>query len=442
MEDNWESPTLGAWGLGWEIWLNGMEVTQFTYFQQVGGLDCRPVMGEITYGLERLAMYLQGVESIYDILWTDGPLGRVTYGDVYHQNEVEQSKYNFELADTAQLFRHFDEHEANCRTLLASGLALPAYEQMLRTSHTFNLLDARKAISVTERQRFILRVRELAKAVARSLLREPRGARLPDAQARRRAERERMAKRDFLFEIGTEELPPKSLFTLAQALADGIAKGLAAAAIAHGEVEWFATPRRLAVRVHGVSDRQPDQEIKRQGPCSRERVRRGRTADQGSGWDSPRRAASVSMSCSRSMGRRVACCMFVGTKKGEPTPCAAAGDRQSGARWSADREAHALGRRRGGVRPARALGQSCCSARAVVDCEILGVRTGKHSRGHRFHAPAAAADREPGEILPALREGATSWRTSHERRERIRSGAVALAESARRSRCHRGGVAR
>ena len=114
VEDNWESPTLGAWGLGWEIWLNGMEVTQFTYFQQVGGLDCRPVMGEITYGLERLAMYLQGVESIYDILWTDGPLGRVTYGDVYHQNEVEQSKYNFELADTAQLFRHFDEHEANC----------------------------------------------------------------------------------------------------------------------------------------------------------------------------------------------------------------------------------------------------------------------------------------------------------------------------------------
>jgi glycyl-tRNA synthetase alpha chain len=166
VEDNWESPTLGAWGLGWEIWLNGMEVTQFTYFQQVGGLDCRPVMGEITYGLERLAMYLQGVESIYDILWTDGPLGRVTYGDVYHQNEVEQSKYNFELADTTQLFRHFDEHEANCRALLASGLALPAYEQMLRTSHTFNLLDARRAISVTERQRFILRVRELAKAVA------------------------------------------------------------------------------------------------------------------------------------------------------------------------------------------------------------------------------------------------------------------------------------
>jgi glycyl-tRNA synthetase alpha chain len=166
VEDNWESPTLGAWGLGWEIWLNGMEVTQFTYFQQVGGLDCRPVMGEITYGLERLAMYLQGVESIFDIVWSDGPFGRVTYGDVYHQNEVEQSKYNFEFADTAMLFRHFQEHEIACRALLENGLALPAYEQMLKTSHTFNLLDARKAISVTERQGYILRVRALAKCVA------------------------------------------------------------------------------------------------------------------------------------------------------------------------------------------------------------------------------------------------------------------------------------
>ena len=166
VEDNWESPTLGAWGLGWEVWLNGMEVTQFTYFQQVGGLDCRPVMGEITYGLERLAMYLQGVQSIYDITWTDGPLGKVTYGDVYHQNEVEQSKYNFEAADVALLFRYFDEHERACVQLLEQNLALPAYEQMLRTSHTFNLLDARRAISVTERQGYILRVRALAKRVA------------------------------------------------------------------------------------------------------------------------------------------------------------------------------------------------------------------------------------------------------------------------------------
>ena len=166
VEDNWESPTLGAWGLGWEVWLNGMEVTQFTYFQQVGGLECRPVTGEITYGLERLAMYLQDVESIFDIVWTDGPLGRITYRDVYHQNEVEQSKYNFEVADVDDLFHQFDHAEHENERLIDANLALPAYEQMLLASHVFNLLDARQAISVSERQRFILRVRTMARAVA------------------------------------------------------------------------------------------------------------------------------------------------------------------------------------------------------------------------------------------------------------------------------------
>jgi glycyl-tRNA synthetase alpha chain len=168
VEDNWESPTLGAWGLGWEVWLNGMEISQFTYFQQVGGLDCRPVTGEITYGLERIAMYLQSVESIFDLTWTDGPLGTVTYGDVYHQNEVEMSRYNFDEADVDVLFGRFDDAERLSQQLIPQGLTLPAYEQMLEASHTFNLLDARKAISVSERQRYILRVRDLARAVAQS----------------------------------------------------------------------------------------------------------------------------------------------------------------------------------------------------------------------------------------------------------------------------------
>lgn len=166
VEDNWESPTLGAWGLGWEVWLNGMEVTQFTYFQQVGGLECFPVSGEITYGLERIAMYLQGVDSIYDLVWAEGPDGIVTYGDVFHQNEVEMSAYNFEHANTEALFQNFDECERACNQLIESGLALPAYEQVLKASHYFNLLDARQAISVTERQRFILRVRTLSREVA------------------------------------------------------------------------------------------------------------------------------------------------------------------------------------------------------------------------------------------------------------------------------------
>jgi glycyl-tRNA synthetase alpha chain len=166
VEDNWESPTLGAWGLGWEVWLNGMEVSQFTYFQQVGGLECYPVTGEITYGLERIAMYLQGVDSIYDLIWAHGPNGDVTYGDVFLQNEVEMSTFNFEYADVDFLFSSFDQYEKDCRRLIDNNLPLPGYEMVMKASHTFNLLDARKALSVTERQRYILRVRTLARGVA------------------------------------------------------------------------------------------------------------------------------------------------------------------------------------------------------------------------------------------------------------------------------------
>jgi glycyl-tRNA synthetase alpha chain len=166
VEDNWESPTLGAWGLGWEVWLNGMEITQFTYFQQVGGLDCRPVAGEITYGLERIAMYLQGVESLFDVVWADGPFGRVRYGDVYKQNEAEMSAYNFEHADTERLFAEFEACERDCRRLIERQLTLPAYEQVMYASHAFNVLDARRALSVAERQRYILRVRTMARSIA------------------------------------------------------------------------------------------------------------------------------------------------------------------------------------------------------------------------------------------------------------------------------------
>lgn len=166
VEDNWESPTLGAWGLGWEVWLNGMEVTQFTYFQQVGGLDCRPVSGEITYGLERIAMYIQGVDSVYDLIWNKTDDHTVTYGDVFHQNEVEMSTFNFDHANVDFMFQCFDNYEQACLKLIDHDLSLPAYEMVLKASHTFNLLDARHAISVTERQRYILRVRKLSKAVA------------------------------------------------------------------------------------------------------------------------------------------------------------------------------------------------------------------------------------------------------------------------------------
>jgi glycyl-tRNA synthetase alpha chain len=166
VEDDWENPTLGAWGLGWEVWLNGMEITQFTYFQQVGGIDCKPITGEITYGLERLAMYIQGVDNVYDLTWT----GNLKYGDVYLQNEIEQSAYNFEHSDAEFLFQAFTAHEKQANYLIAQNLALPAYEQVLKAAHSFNLLDARGAISTTERAEYIGRIRNLARNVANSYL--------------------------------------------------------------------------------------------------------------------------------------------------------------------------------------------------------------------------------------------------------------------------------
>ena len=179
VEDNWESPTLGAWGLGWEVWMDGMEITQFTYFQQVGGLECYPVMGEITYGLERLALYLQGVEDFKQLIWTEFENERVTYADVYHQYEVEMSGYNFDFADVEGLFNQFDFCEKETQRLLEVNLPLPAYEFVMKASHAFNLLDSRHAISVTERQRFILRVRTLARGVAQKYFESRRALGFP-----------------------------------------------------------------------------------------------------------------------------------------------------------------------------------------------------------------------------------------------------------------------
>ena len=266
VEDDWENPTLGAWGLGWEVWLNGMEVTQFTYFQQVGGIDCKPITGEITYGLERLAMYLQGVDNVYKLQWTDG----LSYGDVYHQNEVEQSTYNFEKSDVEFLLTAFAAHERQAKALMADALALPAYEQVLKAAHSFNLLDARGAISVTERAAYIGRIRNARAERRAELPREPRAARLSDGaeglgrrgrgaaggEARRRREAAGLMAtappRPLLVELFVEELPPKALKKLGAAFADGIAAGLRAGVAARGErdrhVVRDAAPARRADR--------------------------------------------------------------------------------------------------------------------------------------------------------------------------------------------------
>ena len=192
VEDNWESPSLGAWGLGWEVWMDGMEITQFTYFQQVGGQACYPVMGEITYGLERLALYLQGVEDFQDLVWTETPNGKITYADVFHQYEIEMSAFNFDSANIEGLKEQFSYYEAEVSRMLSLGLPLPAYEYVLKASHAFNLLESRRAISVTERQRFILRVRGISKAVADSYLESRRNAGFPlaDDEARKLVLRE------------------------------------------------------------------------------------------------------------------------------------------------------------------------------------------------------------------------------------------------------------
>ena len=223
VEDDWESPTLGAWGLGWEVWLDGMEVTQFTYFQEVGSLPCKPVLGEITYGLERLAMYLQGVENVYDLVWAESPAGVVTYGDVYHQNEVEQSTYNFEHSNVEWLFRLFGEFEGEAKRLMSVKLALPAFEMVMKCSHTFNLLDARGAISVTERAAYIGRVRALAREVAQSYFDAREALGFPMVKARRGGS---MSDATLLVELRTEELPPKVLARLGEAFAAGVVNGL------------------------------------------------------------------------------------------------------------------------------------------------------------------------------------------------------------------------
>ena len=248
VEDDWENPTLGAWGLGWEVWLNGMEITQFTYFQQVGGLECNPITGEITYGLERLAMYLQEKENLFDLVWTrvdraTATRRELTYRDVYHQNEVEQSTYNFEQSNAPKLFELFAFFESDAKRLLEAKLPLPGYEMILKAAHTFNLLDARGAISVTERAAYIGRIRDAVAAGRAGLRRFARGARLSDAAGRIQGARGMSAagpprcalgvgadraRERCVVELLTEELPPKALQRLGEAFADGIAAGLKA----------------------------------------------------------------------------------------------------------------------------------------------------------------------------------------------------------------------
>ena len=274
VEDDWESPTVGAWGLGWEVWLDGMEITQFTYFQQVGGVECKPVSAEITYGLERIAMYLQGVDNVYDLEWGHG----FKYGEIHHQTEVEWSKYNFEEADVDQLFRSFTDFEDQAKALADKGLVFPAYDFAMKCSHLFNTLDARGAISVAERAAYIGRIRNLSKTCAETWVEErsklgwpilKRTASTPafeesvddtltlplaDAglQTLTEAHAPALAPTELLIEVGTEELPARFLVGGERALRDGVLRFLDAQGVAHGPARVYATPRRLVLVVDDV----------------------------------------------------------------------------------------------------------------------------------------------------------------------------------------------
>jgi len=272
VEDNWESPTMGAWGLGWEVWLDGMEISQFTYFQQFGGMDCRPVCGEITYGLERIATYIQKVDSVYDIT----VVGDVKYGDIYHQNEVDYSHYNFVTADTDMLFKLFDMYEAECKRVLEAELPQPAFDYCLKCSHSFNLLDARSAISVTERQSYILRVRNLARACTKAYLEERE--RLGFPMLKEKAEEAAPAKaaaapvqadapRDLLWEIGTEEIPARFLPDLIDQITKLSANAFADNGLAYESLRVMATPRRLTLTVKGLSPKAADVAAEAKGPA-------------------------------------------------------------------------------------------------------------------------------------------------------------------------------
>ena len=283
VHDDWEAPTLGAWGLGWEIWMDGMEVTQFTYFQCVGGINLKPITGEITYGIERLAMYLQKVNSIFDIQWNE----EIKYGDIYHRNEVEWSHYNFEKASTEMWFRHFNDFEKEAQKLMTAGLPLPAYDFVMKASHAFNILDARGAISVTERTGYIARIRDLTKQIAESYSKSreelkhplldkfkavPESEKDPIVESPVRPIEEEFKsidphkKDDFLLEIGSEELPATFVPIGCHNLEKAFKALLEKEGIPHGAIKTYGTPRRLAIYVEGFPYGKPSQTVEKKGP--------------------------------------------------------------------------------------------------------------------------------------------------------------------------------
>ena len=412
VEDDWESPTLGAWGLGWEVWLNGMEITQVTYFQQVGGLECRPVTGEITYGLERIAMYVQGVDSVYDLRWNDS----LSYGDIYLQNEQEQSAYNFEKADTDVLLNQFVNFENQCNELVALNLSLPAYEQVLRASHTFNLLDARRVIGVTERARYIGRVRNLARKVAETYYASRKAKNFPRLSRHEKStvtglRSEEVPASDvwpeapatLLIEIGTEELPPDAVNRLSAELEQNLKQELLFAGLIDSletDSKWYATPRRISVSVEKVKPRREDTEVMKRGPPLQK------------AYDDRGVPSAAAVGFANSCGVDVSKLISIETEKGNFVACrfiepgreayelipSCVQNAVSGLsiakkmRWGNSESEF--------VRPVHWV--VLLHGKSVVPCDIFSISSASESRGHRFHFPEPITIRDADSYLELL----------------------------------------
>ncbi len=440
VEDDWESPTLGAWGLGWEVWLNGMEITQVTYFQQVGGLECRPVTGEITYGLERIAMYVQGVDSVFDLEWNGG----VSYGDIYHQNECEQSTYNFETADTETLFHQFEAAEAACGSLTEINLPLPAYEQVLRASHTFNLLDARRTIGVTERAVYIGRVRKMAREVAQCYYESresksfprlpessPTASEQPKADAGSAINGQGAESASLLLEIGTEELPPLAVSKLGHALERELKSELAQAGLIESSdavSKWFATPRRIAVSIESVQVSREDVE----------KIRRGPSLDRAYKDDgSPSKAAE---GFAKGCGIAIADLDTLETDKGKFLAFRYKEQGRSAQEIIPECVQSALTRlpipkrMRWGdfshefIRPVHWV--VLLHGDQVVPCEVFSIKSGLHSQGHRFHSAGRIPLKNAGLYQDALLKEGCVIADRNERKRSILEQIQALETAA------------
>ena len=431
VEDDWESPTLGAWGLGWEVWLNGMEITQVTYFQQVGGLDCRPVTGEITYGLERIAMQVQEVDNVFDLNWND----TLSYGDLYLQNEYEQSTYNFEKADTQDLFNRFDACERQCSELAELDLALPAYERVLQASHTFNLLDARRVIGVTERARYIGRVRALARTVAETYYesREAKGfprlgqtrasspAKIDSVTDSVRAADQAVEPAPLLLELGTEELPPDAIPQIGASLEKELKQELLNVGLIESIEQvshWYATPRRIAVAVENVKPRSEDLTKERRGP----------PIDRA--YDNDGKPTAAALGFARSCGTELDDLKTLKTTNGSFLVFRFIEPGQESRELIPDCVRSAVSRlpipkrMRWGeleeefVRPVNWV--LLLHGRNEIPFEIFSVQSGTVSRGHRFHNPEQIQIADSGEYSKMLMSHGKVIADWNERKQVIR----------------------